>query len=50
MEQERGILPGYHMNFVIYGVVYLVAALLWLRIDATKPIIPDECVVEQNQP
>jgi MFS transporter, ACS family, glucarate transporter len=41
-EKAAGQLPGYHLNFIIYGCVYLVAVLLWLRVDATKPLIPEE--------
>jgi ACS family glucarate transporter-like MFS transporter len=37
-----GLLPGYHWNFVSFALVYVVAALLWLRIDATKPVVPEE--------
>jgi hypothetical protein len=31
-------LPGYHINFVSYAVVYCVAIGCWFLIDATKPI------------
>ena len=34
-------LPGYHWSFVSFGVVYCVAVVLWLFIDATKPIVED---------
>lgn len=40
-EKAAGLLPGYHINFAIYGAVYVVAVFLWMRVDATKPIIPD---------
>ena len=32
--------PGYQVNFVIFAAVYVVALLLWLRIDATEPVVP----------
>ncbi len=31
-------LPGYHINFMSYAVVYCVAIGCWFLIDATKPI------------
>jgi MFS family permease len=41
-QKLAGLLPGYQANFVSYAAVYVVAALLWLRIDATRPVIPEE--------
>jgi MFS family permease len=35
---REALLPGYHLNFMIYAAVYAVAVLLWLRVDATKPV------------
>jgi MFS family permease len=40
-EKAAGLLPGYQFNLVTFGIVYLLAALLWLRIDATKAVVPD---------
>jgi MFS family permease len=37
-EKAAGLLPGYHLNFWTFGAAYAVAALLWLRIDATRPV------------
>lgn len=37
-----GELPGYQLNFLIYAAMYGIAALLWLRINATKPVVPDD--------
>jgi MFS family permease len=37
-EKAAGLLPGYQINFVIFVVAYVLAALLWLRIDATKAL------------
>lgn len=31
-------MPGWQVNFVIFGVVYFFAMLFWLGIDATKPL------------
>ncbi len=31
---------GWTVNFLIFGGVYVVAMLLWLRFDATKPVVP----------
>lgn len=45
-----GILPGYHVNFISFAAVYVVAALLWLRIDATKPVVPEEESAGPNIP
>jgi MFS family permease len=41
-EKAAGLWPGYQINFVIFGVVYLLAVLLWLRVDSTRPVVPDE--------
>jgi nitrate/nitrite transporter NarK len=39
-ERTAGLLPGYHVNFVIYGLAYLLAVLFWLRVDATRSVVP----------
>jgi MFS family permease len=31
---------GWQINFLTFGGVYVVAALLWLRFDSTKPVVP----------
>lgn len=41
-EKAAGLLPGYQINFVIFAAVYFLAVLFWLRVDATKPIVPEE--------
>jgi MFS family permease len=41
-EKAVGQLPGYQINFLVFALVYLVAVLLWLRIDATSPVVPDD--------
>lgn len=35
-------LLGYHINFFICAGLYVVALLLWLGIDATKPVLPED--------
>src|SRR5262249_59359227 len=40
-ERNVGLLPGYEINFVTFGIVYIIAALLWLRIDATEAVVPE---------
>jgi hypothetical protein len=32
---------GWRLNFLIFGAVYVVATLCWLRIDATRPVVAD---------
>jgi MFS family permease len=41
-EKVAGNLPGYQINFVIFAAVYVVAVFLWLGIDSTKPVVPEE--------
>jgi MFS family permease len=31
---------GWTINFLLFGGAYVVAMLLWLRFDATKPVVP----------
>ena len=31
---------GWTVNFLLFGGVYVLAMLLWLRFDATKPVVP----------
>jgi MFS family permease len=40
-EKAAGSLPGYRLCFVLFAAVYFVAVLLWMRIDSTRPILPD---------
>lgn len=48
-EKAEGLLPGYHINFVLFGMVYMVALLFWLRIDATEPVLPVEPAKTETQ-
>ena len=34
--------PGWTINFLMFGGVYVIATFLWLRFDSTKPVVPDE--------
>ena len=40
--QKAGLLPGYNLNFLIYALIYGVAVFLWLGIDATRPVLPED--------
>jgi hypothetical protein len=31
-------MPGYELNLLIFVGVYVIATLLWFRIDSTKPV------------
>jgi hypothetical protein len=37
-ETASGLLPGYQINFMVFAAVYVLAVLLWFRIDATRPV------------
>jgi MFS transporter, ACS family, glucarate transporter len=39
-QKVAGLLQGYHVNFYIFAALYVVAVLCWLKIDATRPLIP----------
>jgi MFS family permease len=41
VQERAGLLTGYQINFVLFAAVYVVAVILWFRIDATKPVTPD---------
>jgi len=41
-EVAAGLLPGYQLSLISFSIAYVIAALLWLRIDATTPVVPDE--------
>jgi nitrate/nitrite transporter NarK len=34
--------PGYELNFLIYGAIYLSAIIFWLMIDASRSVDPGE--------
>ncbi len=37
---------GWHINLCIFAGVYVIATLLWLRFDSTRPVISEEPVPE----
>lgn len=41
-DRLAGLMSGYEINFISFGIVYLVAVLCWLKIDASKPVVPDQ--------
>ena len=43
---RAGEMPGYQINFVIFAAAYAIAMLLWLRIDATKPVLTEDAQTE----
>jgi MFS family permease len=40
--REAGLIEGYIINLSLYALAYLIGVFFWLKIDATKPIVPDE--------
>jgi MFS family permease len=40
-QSEGQMLRGYHINFLIFACAYVVATLLWLRIDSTEPVVEE---------
>ena len=42
LEKAAGNLPGYETNFLLFAAVFVIGACCWLRIDATKPVVPEE--------
>jgi MFS family permease len=41
-QRSAGLMQGYQINFISFALVYAIAVLLWLRIDATRPVVPDK--------
>ncbi|OWK47480.1 MFS transporter [Fimbriiglobus ruber] len=39
---------GFVICFVIYALVYGIGVLIWLLIDPTKPVVPDELLAESD--
>jgi ACS family glucarate transporter-like MFS transporter len=33
---------AWHINFILFTVVYVIAAMCWLRFDATKPLVHED--------
>lgn len=41
-ELAKAQFPGYQINLVMFGLVYMIGAAIWFGIDANKPILQDE--------
>jgi MFS family permease len=41
-----GNMRGYQINFLMFAALYAVTVLLWLGVDATKPVVPEHAVPE----
>jgi MFS family permease len=42
---------GYDVNFLTFAMLYVVAVVLWLGIDATRPVVPeDETTIAEKSP
>jgi MFS family permease len=41
--------PGWTVNFILFTAVYVLAMILWLGFDATKPVVPEETGVISDQ-
>jgi len=42
VERAAGELPGYHLNFLIFAGVFVLGAICWLKIDASRPVADQE--------
>jgi hypothetical protein len=40
--RRTGEIDGYIINLSLYAAAYAIGIFFWLKIDATKPIIPEE--------
>ena len=40
--REAGLTESYIINLSMYAAAYAIGVFFWLKIDATKPIVPDE--------
>jgi MFS family permease len=41
-QKAAGLWPGYQLNFFVFALAHVIGVVCWLRIDATKPIAPEE--------
>jgi MFS family permease len=42
VQKAEGAMPGYQVCMLTFAAVYAIAVLLWLKIDATRPVVPDK--------
>lgn len=47
---RAGEIEGYIFNLTLYALAYAIGVFFWLKIDATKPIVPDEPAVVPPTP
>jgi ACS family glucarate transporter-like MFS transporter len=40
--REAGLIEGSTINLALYALAYFIGVLFWLKIDATKPVVPDD--------
>lgn len=45
-EKRAALLPGYEWNFFSFAAMYAIAVILWLCVDATKPVFSEDEPVE----
>ena len=41
-EINKGLLPGYHINFVVFAAACVVGVVCWSLLDATKPVCRED--------
>ncbi|HET6575269.1 MAG TPA: MFS transporter [Fimbriiglobus sp.] len=46
--REAGLIEGYTINLFLYALAYAIGVLFWLKIDATKPVVPDDAPAATN--
>ena len=39
--RRAGEVDGYSINLILYATAYFIGVLFWLKLDASKPIVPD---------
>jgi MFS family permease len=40
--KDIAVRPGWELNFILYGMIYLLAVMCWLMVDANRPVEPAE--------
>jgi MFS family permease len=41
-EKVAGLWPGYQFNFLLFAAAHVIGVICWLRVDATRPVSPEE--------